>query len=50
MSAQNVKTLGALLVEALQFEFNLPYPDGSRMELVDDAVNAFKRRYEEIAV
>ena len=43
MSAQNVKTLGA-------FEFNLPYPDGSRMELVDDAVNAFKRRYEGIAV
>ena len=38
------------LVEALQFEFNLPYPDGSRMELVDDAINAFKRRYEEIAV
>ena len=38
------------LVEALQFEFNLPYPDGSRMELVDDAVNAFKRRYDGIAV
>ena len=38
------------LVEALQFEFNLPYPDGSRMGLVDDAVNAFKRRYEGIAV
>ena len=38
------------LVEALQFEFNLPYPDGSRMELVDDAINAFKRRYEGIAV
>lgn len=38
------------LVEALQFEFNLPYPDGSRMELVDDAINAFKRRHERIAV
>ena len=38
------------LVEALQFEFNLPYPDSSRMGLVDDAVNAFKRRYEGIAV
>lgn len=34
------------LEEALQFEFNLPYPDGSRMELVDDAINAFKKRYE----
>lgn len=34
------------LVKALQFEFNLPYPDGSRMELVDDAINAFKKRYE----
>ena len=38
------------LVKALQFEFNLPYPDGSRMELVDDAINAFKRRHEGIAV
>ena len=38
------------LVEALQFEFNLPYPDGSRMGLVDDAINAFKRRHEGIAV
>ena len=34
------------LVEALQFEFNLPYPDGSRMELIDEAISAFKHRYE----
>ena len=32
--------------EALRFEFNLPYPDGSRMGLVDEAISAFKHRYE----
>lgn len=34
------------LEEALRFEFDLPYPDGSRMGLVDEAINAFKHRYE----
>ena len=34
------------LVEALRFEFNLPYPDGSRMGLIDEAISAFKHRYE----
>ena len=32
--------------EALRFEFDLPYPDGSRMGLVEEAITAFKRRYE----
>lgn len=32
--------------EALRFEFDLPYPDGSRMGLVEEAIAAFKRRYE----
>lgn len=32
--------------EALKFEFDLPYPDGSRMGLVDEAISAFKHRYE----
>ena len=34
------------LEEALRFEFNLPYPDGSRMGLIDEAISAFKHRYE----
>ena len=34
------------LEEALRFEFDLPYPDGSRMGLVDEAITAFKHRYE----
>ena len=34
------------LEEALRFEFNLPYPDGSRMRLVGEAISAFKHRYE----
>ena len=29
---------------ALCFEFNLPYPDGSRMNLWEEAVNAFETR------
>ena len=32
--------------EALRFEFDLPYPDCSRMGLVEEAITAFKRRYE----
>lgn len=32
------------LRNALAFEFNLPYPDGSRMGLVDEAIDAFSRR------
>lgn len=34
------------LEEALRFEFELPYPDGTRMELSEKAINAFKKRYE----
>ena len=34
------------LEEALRFEFDLPYPDGSRMGLVDEAISTFKHRYE----
>jgi hypothetical protein len=29
---------------AIEFEFDLPYPDGSRMELVDNAIKAFEKR------
>lgn len=32
------------LREALEFEFNLPYPDGSRMNLVKEAIEAFEKR------
>ena len=32
------------LREALEFEFNLPYPDGSRMGLVPEAIAAFETR------
>ncbi len=32
------------LREAIEFEFNLPYPDGSRMDLVADAIAAFEQR------
>lgn len=34
------------LEEALRFEFELPYPDGSRMGLSDKAISAFKKRYD----
>lgn len=34
----------ARLAEALAFEFDLPYPDGSRMGLVDEALDAFGQR------
>lgn len=33
------------LREALEFEFDLPYPDGSRMGLVDEAIAAFEKRH-----
>ncbi len=33
------------LRNALEFEFNLPYPDGSRMNLVDEAIAAFEQRH-----
>jgi hypothetical protein len=36
----NKKTLR----KALEFEFDLPYPDGSRMGLVDEAIEAFSMR------
>jgi hypothetical protein len=32
------------LRQALEFEFNLPYPDGSRMNLVEEAIEAFESR------
>lgn len=32
------------LVAAIRFEFDLPYPDGTRMNLADEAVTAFSRR------
>ncbi len=32
------------LREALEFDFNLPYPDGSRMDLVTEAIAAFEQR------
>ncbi|NIY91114.1 ParB N-terminal domain-containing protein [Vibrio diazotrophicus] len=32
------------LKAAIEFEFNLPYPDGSRMELVDEALEAYSHR------
>lgn len=32
------------LRQAIEFEFNLPYPDGSRMGMVEDALAAFSRR------
>lgn len=32
------------LREALEFEFNLPYPDGTRMGLVNEAIAAFEKR------
>jgi hypothetical protein len=32
------------LATALEFEFDLPYPKGERMNLVQDAKNAFQRR------
>jgi hypothetical protein len=34
----------ARLAEALRFEFDLPYPDGSRLGLVEDALAAFSAR------
>lgn len=32
------------LRQAIEFEFNLPYPDGSRMGMVDEAIDAFSTR------
>lgn len=32
------------LREAIEFEFNLPYPDDSRMGLVDEAIEAYEQR------
>jgi hypothetical protein len=34
----------ARLRAAIEFEFNLPYPDGSRMDLVQCAMDSFSRR------
>jgi hypothetical protein len=33
------------LKQALEFEFNLPYPDGSRMGLAQEAIAAFSQRH-----
>ena len=32
------------LKKSIEFEFNLPYPDGSRMNLIDEAKDAFSKR------
>ena len=32
------------LRDAIEFEFDLPYPDGSRMNMVDEAIDAFSVR------
>lgn len=32
------------LAESLRFEFDLPYPDGTRMDMVRDAIEAFAKR------
>ena len=40
----NKKRILADLRAAIEFEFNLPYPDGSRMGLVDDAIEAYETR------
>ena len=43
---ENVKRIPwERIEEALRFEFDLPYPDGSRMGLVDEAITAFKKRF-----
>lgn len=31
------------LIRALEFEFNLPYPDGQRMDLIKEALDAFSK-------
>ena len=33
------------LRKALEFEFNLPYPDGSTMNLYNEAITAFQKRF-----
>lgn len=40
----NWKAVRRDLKEALEFEFNLPYPDGSTMDLSKEAITAFKTR------
>lgn len=42
--AKPKKTITKRLKAALEFEFNLPYPDGSRMGLVAEAKAAFSKR------
>ena len=32
------------LREALEFEFDLPYPDGSKMNMTRQAISAFEKR------
>lgn len=34
----------ARLIQAIEFEFNLPYPEGGTMGLVEEAIKAFKQR------
>ena len=42
---ENVKRIPwERIEEALKFEFDLPYPDGSRMGLVDEAIDIFRKR------
>lgn len=46
---ENVKRISwERLEEALRFEFDLPYPDGSKMGLVDEAISAFRKRFLEL--
>ena len=46
---ENVKRIpGERIEEALRFEFDLPYSDGSKMGLVDEAISAFRKRFLEL--
>ena len=47
---ENVKRIPwERLEEALRFEFDLPYPDGTRMNLVSEAIFAFRKRNDILA-
>ena len=35
----------ARLAAVIEFEFDLPYPDGTRMDLVSEAEAAFSKRF-----
>ncbi len=44
IAAEPLPTDRKALAKAFEFEFDLPYPDGYRMGLVDEAKSAFSRR------